>query len=95
MYPGVTSEYGKSDPEDVGRAAANQHGTNAEKGGVFKPGANEQEGEQFSPGREDMYWPECQMDGEEEKAPAGRRRGAEKPTNPGEEAERGAGGETE
>ncbi|KAJ1103433.1 hypothetical protein NDU88_000856 [Pleurodeles waltl] len=69
--PGGTSEYGKTDPEDVRRVAANQRWINAEEGGVFKPRANEQKGEQFSPWSEDAYGPECRTGGEEEKALAG------------------------
>ncbi|KAJ1187047.1 hypothetical protein NDU88_003826 [Pleurodeles waltl] len=92
-YPGATFEYGTADPEVVGRATANRRGTNAEAGGFFKPGPNKQGGEQFSPGEEDAYGPECQTDGSEEKTPGGRQCCEERPTNPGEEPERGVGGE--
>ncbi|KAJ1109912.1 hypothetical protein NDU88_007269 [Pleurodeles waltl] len=73
--------YGKPAPEDVGRAAAKQHGTIVDDGGVFKPGATEQEEEQFFPVAEDAH-------GTEERTAAELGRSAENPNNPAEEPER-------
>ncbi|XP_069063554.1 uncharacterized protein [Pleurodeles waltl] len=65
----------------VGRAAAKQHGTIVDDGGVFKPGATEQEEEQFFPVAEDAH-------GTEERTAAELGRSAENPNNPAEEPER-------
>ncbi|KAJ1140481.1 hypothetical protein NDU88_006833 [Pleurodeles waltl] len=71
MYPGGTFEYGKADPEVLGKAATTRQGTNAEARRVFKPVPNDQGAEKFSPGGEEVYVPECQMGGSEQ-MPGGR-----------------------
>ncbi|KAJ1190191.1 hypothetical protein NDU88_006929 [Pleurodeles waltl] len=93
--PGGTIGSGQVDPEVLDTVVANQEGTNAEAGGVFKPRKNSPGRERFSPGGDVEYRLIQQKSGAEETTPERRRRSIESPTNPCDELEGRAGGKTE